>query len=467
MEHIPKKMKSAFLSLLFISIFFYVNSIYRVKAESNLPLQEYILTHAESFLIDDMDSEWTAIYGSLTYNFGEAGLTGIPRSDGSEKLRLEKTLTEPVDLHGCNIGFDLKTTNIPSDLSIYLEVYDIHGKMCRWGSYHKGINLLGSNDWTHHIYSSAGYYYMTSDIDMSEIYKIILKFYSAYSDWTFSIDDLRAYPNEPLYPNGAVLIALDGPYPGVENWLEPKCDEYGYKATVATARRNYPDEEDLIRLYNKGWVICVYARMYDNSYPPKILPTIEFTENTIGELSYLHSLGIIEGANNIHCNRHISDVESQDLLDDEFFFVKGSSFTSSNKVAFPFTAFYGGSTSPEIDKKNIKKASDGGYMYILFNHLDGGSYSAAYTQEDVNDVIDLIHSLGMEVVTPKDIYERIIEYYGTPPPPPPPPPSGNLIVNLDGEGYHITENGVIMHFETYSDVLAYLEIRFRIWENLY
>jgi PKD repeat protein len=415
-----KNYKLLFLAISIVGISTCLNDLnISVKADEITPMIDTVLEFSESFLIDEMDSGWNAVYGSLSYNTDDyvssgASLIGVPSTSGFERLRFQKVFTQPIDLLDCNIGFWVKTTgSIPDDLTLHVELLDSSNHMRRWVFYRKGLKLVGSNSiWSHHFLSSVAYYF-GSTIDMSSITVVRFKFYSSTSDWTISIDGLRGFPNQDLFPNGAVMLTFDGPYDGVYDWAEPKLDEYGYKAIVATARRNYPEEDGLTRLYNKGWDICVYARMYDYSNPPNLLPLDEFTENTLGEKAWLDTLGFARSSANIQCNRHLLDVQTQDLLGDNFYFIKGSAWTSTNQIAFPSLAFYGSSTSFSSDLTRLEKAADNKNMYIWFNHLDKGTYSSAYTQEQFNALVDRIHELGMEVVTYSQLLERYYQYFNT------------------------------------------------------
>ena len=67
--------------------------------------------------------------------------------------------------------------------------------MRKWVSYRSGSKLMGSDAvWSYHFVISTDYSY-TSSIDMANIIKIQLKFVATTSDWTISIDELKAYPN--------------------------------------------------------------------------------------------------------------------------------------------------------------------------------------------------------------------------------------------------------------------------------
>jgi hypothetical protein len=385
-----------------------------VVADETLPLIDTVLQLSDNYLIDDMDSGWTAIYGSVTYDTDDfissyASLKGIPAQQGSEKLRIEKTFSQPLNLSSHNIGFWVKTSgSIPTDFTFYFEAYDATGKMRQWVSYRMGSKLMGSDAvWSYHFVISTGYSY-TSSIDMANIIKIQLKFFATTSDWTISIDELKAYPNQVLFPNGAVMLTFDGrPYQPVYDWAEPKLDEYSYAGCIATASELSPDIQSLSRLEGKGWDIGVYGRIFDQNDPLQYLPINEILQNTIGELTWLQSNGI--GFPFLQCNRHLIDVYTEDLLDDTFYFIKGSAWMSNNMISFPSLAFYGISNYPESDLANLERAHQNQALFIWFNHLDGGSYGAAYDQTEFNTFVDRIHELGMEVITYSMLLDRYLE----------------------------------------------------------
>jgi len=403
------------ISTLFANGYFNNN----VLAGEELPLIDIILKHSENRTIDDMDSGWSVTYGYISYDNtsyvnSNSSLKGTPNQIGTEKLRFYKTFNPSLNLSNCNLGFWVKTSGeIPSDFTFYLETYDNMGRVRVWRSYRTGTRLQGSDKvWSHHFIMSTSYISGTT-IDMTNIIRIVFRFVASNGNWTFSIDDLRAYPNQLLFPNGAVVITFDGPYDRVFYWAGPKLLEYNYSGVVATARTNGVSLYDIERmkvLYNNGWDFCVYARMYDYSSPPLPLPLETIIENTAGEVSWLNSKGFTRGTNFIQCNRHLLDVYTEDLLNDDFYFTKGSSWLAGDRIAFPSVAFYGASHSFEQDMATLERAHTNKDMFIWFNHLDGGTYPTAYTQAQFNAFIDKIHELGMEVVTYSQLLERYTQY---------------------------------------------------------
>ena len=465
-----KSFKLILVIILIIGSSLYVNSFFvsGIVSEDMTPLIDNVLLYSENSLIDGMDSGWKAVYGSLAYNSNDyvtsnAFLIGIPTTSGSEKLRIQKTFTTPLNLLRCNIGFWIKTSGtIPTDFSFYVETYDTSNKVRQWRYYQLGPRLQGSNNvWSHHFVVSTDYSY-ESTIDMTRISKILFKFMVSTSNWTISIDDLRAYPNQELFPNGAVILTFDGPYEGAYNWAEPKLDQYNYTGVIATARANLVGkptiEQHLSVLYAKGWDICVYGRLFDNIDPTKYLPAATIAENTLAEKAWLESKGFTRSSSFLHCNRHLLDVYTEDLLDDNFYFIKGGHWLASNPIAFPSLAFNGISTSFEKDMAGIEKAAATKTLYIWFNHLDQGTYTLAYTRTQFNAIVDRIHALGMEVLTYSQLLEKYTQYlYATSP---------HLTVQLSVNGYSVTENGVVTNFNNAEELLAYLKIRFNQWEAI-
>jgi hypothetical protein len=390
------------------------------------PLIDTILEKSPQTIIDGLNSGWTATYGTITYNTNDfvtspASLLGTPRTTGPERLKFQKTFVTPIDLTNSNIGFWIKTTGaIPSDLTFYLEAWDntkLATNYRQWRYITQGDPLVGSDaTWSHHFVLSDTYNSETP-IDMTKITKLVFRFISpTSSDWTISIDDLRAFPNPNLFPNGAVILTFDGPYPHQIDWAYPIMQKYGYNGVIATSKDAGDNtvKPQLAQLYASGWDIVVYARMFDNSTTPQHLSETQILNYVITQQQWLNSLGYTRSSAFLQCNRHLTNVYTDTLLSKYFYFVKGNHWLASTSTKFPTTALTGVSLVPENDLARLQSAHDNGELFIFFNHLNNNS-PVDYTKEQFTTFIDKIHSLGMEVITYSQLLERYQNYLAAQP----------------------------------------------------
>jgi hypothetical protein len=384
------------------------------------PLEDTILEKSSQTLIDGMGSGWTASFGTIAYNSndyvtGPTSLQGTPRTTGPERLKILKTFATPINLENCNIGFWIKTTGtIPSDLTFYLEVWDstkLVTNYRQWRYIKQGDSLQGSDaNWSHHFVISSNYNSDTP-VDMTKITKIVFRFLSSTSsDWTISIDDLKAFPNQNLFPNGAVIITFDGPYPHQLDWAAPIMEPYGYQGVIATAQDagDSATKKQLGGLYAKGWDIVVYGRMFDNQTTPKPYSETQILNFVSTQQQWLNGLGYTRSSVFLQCNRHLTNVYTDTLLSKYFYFVKGAHWLASPNTKLPTTALTGVSLSPEEDLARLQAAHDDGEVFVFFNHLNNNQ-TVDYTKEQFATFIDKIHSLGMEVIT----YSQLLDRYQT------------------------------------------------------
>ena len=446
------------------------------KGEPNLPLIDLILQKAPQFTVDDMDSGWEAVNGYIEYNttdYVSSGSSLVASPDASGQLVIQKRFDTPINLANSNPAWYMKTHNTPLYyFNWQYHIFDSHGNYLQWSMYNKAASLVGNEEvwWNHMLSSVSPYAPENPTIDMTDIVKIKIVVLSSVSDWYVMIDKMQGFPSLDLFPHGAVVLTLDGGwYPNVVNWLEPACDVYDYHFNMATALTNRPIVADLLRWYAKGHVVCVYGRMYDESRPPQLLPLYEFTENTLGQLQWLNSLGIIVGANNLQCNRVITDVESEGLLDDDFMFVRGNAFTSSRITTFPNTAIYSATQGFYSDIACIDKAVEKHGVFFWFDHLFG-TYSAAYTEDQVYQLLEYIDQTGAEVLTYPQLYQRYLTALNQTtvepgqPVPDPLPVSHVLSVSFNGM-YVIEADGVVSLFVSRDEAEAYLSVLFWGWEH--
>lgn len=366
----------------------------------------------------------------------------------------------PADYTQRNIGFQIKTTNLPTYLTLQVILSDITGKIRLYTLYNQAAKLIGATDYTNQIISWPSYYYQTTGFNPEQITKIQFKTISDTSPWTLNIRDIRTYPEIKLYPMGAVIICADGaPYSGIpEVWL-PELDRYDYKMCLATATTTNPNWPLIEQMASEGHDIGVYARMFSLTDPTQLLPVEQFQVNTYGEKTIIEQ-HTGKQVNFLQANRHLTD-ERTDALLEGFPMVKGSSFTSSSSVAQPFYDYYGGTTTTENDLAGISKAAELGTIYILFDHGYPTTLSYAKTAEQVHQIIERIHSSGVKVVTWTQLCGDLLAYYNQPLPHPP----TYFTVEMNGDGYNILENGVIVqHFDTKDQALEYISLRFEEWE---
>jgi len=396
---------------------------------------------------------WTVFTGSV--ELGDT-LTLTPE-EGSTSLLMQKSVN--LDLGNANLAFRVRGVNIPTDLTLHIEAVDASGRLCRWVFYRKGSKLEGCEEaWSVHYVSSASPYYKAAGMDLSRVSLLRYRFISVSTDWSMELSDIRAYQHLDLFPNGAVMFTLDGPHRYV-SWLEDKLEKVGAAACMATARANLPDESYLMQLYGKGWDVVVYHRGFDYSSPPELLPIDVFRENALGEAEWLMSLGV-DDPYFIQCNRHLSTVESQGLFEAMGFkAVKGSGWTSSNLVEFPFYEYYGSTGSLTADLRRVDVAYAEKCLFIWFNHLDGGTYPGAYTEGDVNTIVDYVLGKGMEIVTYHDIEERLEAAYGEPVSD---PVNHTLHMVFDGV-WTVEADGVVSVFGSRDEVEQYLNVLFMGW----
>jgi hypothetical protein len=399
-----------------------------VYTEKITPLEDTILKMSDSRLIDGMDSGWSATVGSIFFDSSDyvtasGSLKGTPSGTNEGHLAFQKSFSgHPIDLKECNLGFYIKTSgDMPSDFTFHLEVYDTSSRVRVWSYYNTGSRLSGSDEiWSHHFVGSTDFDYATT-IDMTKINRVVFKFDSATSgNWTFSVDELRAFPVQKLFPNGAVILTFDGPYAHQYDWAEVKMDEYGYSGVIATAQLNIQArttlKDHLKVLYDKGWDICVYGRLFDYQDPPQHLEESLILNDTLGafndgyvlgEKLWLDKMGFTRSSHFLQCNRHMLDVYTEDILSNYFYFIKGTHWLGSNRVTLPTLAFHGVTHSFEQDLADVERAHENGEIFIWFNHLlDDGEY----TEAQYSTLIDKIHELGVEVITYSELLDRYQNY---------------------------------------------------------
>ena len=380
------------------------------------------------------------------------------------------TVNTDMDLNKHNIGFQIKVQDLPSSplyyvskTSIYITLKDNNDNTRLYSLYDKDTKLIGSEDYTNQIVSWLAMRPEDTGFNPSQVKNIAFEIDSTETGWTIWITDIRAYPEIQLYPEGAVIICADGaPYPGVPDMLLPKLDEYGYKMNLATSdvqmTPNWPLIEEMSL---NGHDIGVYARMFEGDRVTLLLES-EFQYNTYGIKDVIEQ-HTGKPVTFLQANRHLTDERTDERLTG-FPIVKGSSLPSTNKVALPFWDYYGGSFSDiSRDLNGITEASETGSIYVLFDHFYDSSRSYAKTQEEINQIVDHIHAQGLKVITWTQLQEDLFTYLGSPPPEP--LPSVFFTVEMNGDGFNVIEDGIIVeHFGTAQGLADYVNDRAEEWE---
>jgi len=454
-------MKTTTILSLFIitSVLASITMPYNVNAEE--PSLDQLLWEGLPFTeLSDMDSGWTQVYGSIDYIDG--GMRITPSSTGSILARL--SFTDPVDIKRCNPAFRLKIEGpLPSYLTFRMTFTDTSGKTMFYNFYNKATKLVGSEDYRTHFISWVDTYYNTTGFNPKLVNRVDFRFYSNSDQWAPVFDDFRAYPEINLYGKGFVIITSDGTRSGLV-YLADKLGEYGYKFSPAVEPSAYTDEALIQSLYAQGHDPQRYVRLFDLSDSTVLLPSEEIYANTVEADAWLEDLCPGHEVISYNCNRHLSDENINAMFPDKI--IKGSGFTSSAKLTMPFRDEYGG-TVTDMSKilNGLTHAAESKTGYIVFDHFYAFDPSKSYikTPEEIDQIVDRIHGLGLKVVTWTEYRNDILAYLGTPPPDP--VPSDFFTVELNGDGFNIIENGIMVeHFASAEELADYVKIRAEIWE---
>ncbi len=372
-------------------------------------IENIIFQNFPHFEIDDLTTGWATKYGSVTYDSDDyisagTSLKGTAAASESEPLRIYKTISA-TNLTDCNIGFYIK---IDTDevTNMYVAIYDAAGKYRQWRFTNSPNFGLTGNVYTYQIINWRNFY-NDNGLDSTAVTKIEFRFFGG-ADYIVHIDNLSALPIQDMFPNGAVILTFDGPYERQFTVANPKMEEYGYKGVLGTALdggdSDFRDPAIFGKLYQQGWDIVVYGRMFDESAPAEHLSEAEVLDFALTQQQWLRDNGLIRGSQFLQCNRHLLDAYCYDLLSDYFYFLKGYHFTSADIFNAPFFNIYGGSKANlAAAEASLDTAIANKGVYVFFYHLKDGD---VWTDANFNDWIDYIHTSGVEVITYSQLLER-------------------------------------------------------------
>ncbi len=381
----------------------------QISRESNTNIDNHPLIAQ----LDDFEAAegWTSSRGTLTYdtNIVYRGTKSMKIvTELGQTSNLEKSITG--DFTDAAMSFMIRTPDYTkiSYIKVWLQVGGV------WDSINYGqgtddqYGIQTVNDmWTKFVISHFRLY---GNADLANVTGIRIGVRAVDGqECTLYIDDLRFWKNGILTPRGAVTFTMDDGDLSVPLLAKPKLDQYNYAGnfSVPIGRITSTLLPHLKNMQKNGW--CIINHSVDHDQPRM---TLEPRFQYLVSQKWMVENGFKSGAEFASCCFGVHDNVIRDIFDQHFKIVM-STMTGYNSLpgsAIMIKEQPLGNTStietlaPLIDTIKTNKI----WLNFMGHIVVNANPTAGQVLKTVFDaVVDYCNSQGVEVLTFKQIAERI------------------------------------------------------------